>query len=45
MEQITFAPTFSAWQKSARAVLTSGISPNEIAWNTVAEIPAHVWDV
>lgn len=32
MEQITFAPTFSAWQKSARRALLREISPDLIAW-------------
>lgn len=32
MEQITFAPTFSAWQRAARRALTDGVEPGMIHW-------------
>ncbi len=32
MEQITFAPTFTAWQKAARAALTRDLPPSAVAW-------------
>jgi len=35
MEQITFAPTFAAWQIAARRALASELSPEEAAWEEV----------
>ncbi len=32
LEQITIAPTFSAWQAAARRALAQGLAPEEIAW-------------
>ena len=32
MEQITFAPTFAAWQQAARRALHAGIEPGVIHW-------------
>lgn len=32
MEQITFAPTFTAWQMAARRALTQNLPPEEIIW-------------
>ncbi len=32
MEQITFAPTFVAWQQAARRALQAGVEPGAIAW-------------
>ena len=32
MEQITFAPTFTGWQKAARRALWDGVPPGEIHW-------------
>ena len=31
-EQITFAPNFGAWQKSARRALTNELAPENIIW-------------
>jgi DNA polymerase len=32
VEQITFAPTFTAWQKAARRALRAGVEPGAIHW-------------
>lgn len=32
MRQITFAPTFTAWQKAAREALADGTAPEQIVW-------------
>jgi probable DNA metabolism protein len=32
MEQITFAPTFTAWQQAARRALRDGVEPGVIHW-------------
>jgi DNA polymerase len=32
VQQITFAPTFAAWQKAARRAMAEGLPPHEIAW-------------
>jgi DNA polymerase len=32
VEQITFAPTFTAWQKAARHALRDGVEPGAIHW-------------
>jgi uracil-DNA glycosylase len=32
MEQITFAPTFTAWQQAARRALHNGVEPGVIHW-------------
>jgi DNA polymerase len=32
MEQITFAPTFTAWQQAARRALRDGVEPGSIHW-------------
>ena len=32
MEQITFAPTFTAWQQAARRALHAGVEPRAIHW-------------
>jgi uracil-DNA glycosylase len=32
MEQITFAPTFTAWQQAARRALRAGVEPGVIHW-------------
>jgi DNA polymerase len=32
VEQITFAPTFTAWQKAARRALRDGVEPGAIHW-------------
>ncbi|MGB8170216.1 MAG: UdgX family uracil-DNA binding protein [Chthoniobacteraceae bacterium] len=32
MEQITFAPTFTAWQRAARQALHDGVEPGAIHW-------------
>ena len=36
MHQITFAPTFSAWQRAARAAVIEAIPPGEIHWQELA---------
>ena len=41
VQQITFAPTFPAWQRAARAALLEGIPPEQIHWQELAaEQPA-----
>lgn len=35
MEQITIAPTFTAWQQAARRALQAGIDPGAIHWQEV----------
>ncbi len=41
MQQITFAPTFSAWQRAARRALSDDVPPQEIAWEELSsEQPA-----
>jgi len=37
MQQLTFAPNFSAWQKVARRVLADGIPPDKIAWEELGD--------
>lgn len=37
MEQITFAPTFAAWQKAARRALANGIEPTAIHWHELGD--------
>ncbi len=32
MRQITFVPTFAAWQKAARRALADSLTPDEIVW-------------
>ena len=36
MEQVTFAPTFSSWQKVARSALQRDLSPDEVAWEELS---------
>ena len=36
LEQITFAPNFSAWQKAARAALYRQVAPEQIVWEELA---------
>ncbi len=36
LQQITFAPNFAAWQKSARVALQQELPPAEIAWEELA---------
>lgn len=41
MHQITFAPTFTAWQKAARRALAAGEPPEAVAWEELgADQPA-----
>jgi DNA polymerase len=41
MRQLTFAPTFTAWQKSARRALNEGWAPDEVVWEELgSEQPA-----
>ncbi|HJT81351.1 MAG TPA: UdgX family uracil-DNA binding protein [Chthoniobacterales bacterium] len=35
MQQITFAPTFSAWQRAARNALNLEVPPDEISWSEI----------
>jgi uracil-DNA glycosylase len=41
VEQISFAPSFPAWQKEARAALQRGFEPDRVAWQPLGqEAPA-----
>ena len=37
MEQITFAPTFTAWQKAARRALANDLEPASIHWHELGD--------
>ncbi len=37
MRQITFAPTFSAWQEAARRALNDEVPPESIAWEELGD--------
>src|SRR6201995_1802678 len=39
MEQITFAPTFTAWQQAARRALCDGVEPGVIHWQELDDSP------
>ena len=38
MEQITFAPTFTAWQSAARRALRDGVEPGAIHWQELDDL-------
>lgn len=38
MEQITFASTFTAWQKAARRALRDGVEPGSIHWQELGAV-------
>lgn len=37
MRQITFVPTFTAWQKAAREALADGTAPEQIVWEELGD--------
>src|SRR5438128_5698344 len=37
MRQVTFLPTFTAWQSAARRALGSGLNPEDVAWAEIGD--------